>query len=111
MSRPLVCLCGAGLVWVPYFRDPDGTALAERRSVLPFDRRPVYAPSPAWRLAEYALMFGNTQARRFTPDALPDPAIERAHTIHYATCPQNVTADELAKWSRRRRRYRPGVRP
>lgn len=102
MTRPLVCPCGAGLIWVPYFRGADDDAvLAEPRSVLPFDRRPVYAPHVQWRLAEYALLFGNTQARRITPDTPPDPAIERVHTIHYATCPQSVTAKDLARRKRR----------
>lgn len=104
MTRPLVCLCGAGLIWVPYFRGTDDeTVLAEPRSVLPFDRRPIYSPQHHWRIAEYALLFGNTQARRITPDALPDPAVERVHTIHYATCPQRVTAKDLT-----RRKRRPG---
>lgn len=112
MTRPLVCLCGAGLIWVPYFRSTDDeTVLAEPRSVLPFDRRPVYAPHPQWRLAEYALLFGNTQARRITPDAPPDPAVERVHTIHYATCPQSVTAKDLTRRKPRRRPSSPATSP
>ena len=116
VSRRLVCLCGAGLVWVPYFRTPDEQPdlfadlteerphLRDPRPVLPFDRHPVYSPQPQWAKAEFALMFGNTRARRITRAAPVDLAVERAHTIHFATCDLHVTAEELGKWSSRKGR-------
>ncbi|WP_182112914.1 hypothetical protein [Actinotalea sp. JY-7876] len=76
------------------------------RSVLPFDRAPAVPGSSGYATANYAVLQGKGSARLITPDRPLDDAIEAPHHIHFETCPQQVTAEQLATMTQRRRNKR-----
>ncbi len=85
-----VCVCGAGLIWPLYIPAPERLDPAERRKRLPLDATPTEDPA-----ARFAVFGAGRTCRRLDADE-PLDLNERRHEIHFATCPVQVTADQLA---------------
>lgn len=106
-----MCVCGARLLWVPYLSkvataDLDQPRRVETASLLPLDRVPARPGDPEYWKASYAVLEGKTQCRLITESRPLDESIESPHHIHYATCTQQVTAEQLAAMTQRTRKHR-----
>lgn len=99
--RTPVCVCGARLRWVRY--TPKDAAV----STLPLDLLAARPGTPAHRTANYAVPLGGNRARQLDPFHPLDESLEWGpFNIHYATCPQHVTPEQLAAMSQQNRRTR-----
>lgn len=89
--RPATCpLCGGELIWPLHI--PKRIKPGEQRRHIALDRRPDETSSGRYAVSG----FGPAKRSRYLEaDETPDP-LETRHLSHFATCPQQITPDELA---------------
>lgn len=94
--HPARCpLCGGELIWPLHV--PKRIRPGEHRRQIALDRDPDLTGT-----ARYAVSgFGPAKRSRYLePDESPDP-LETRHYSHFATCPQEITPEELASMAQR----------
>lgn len=104
-TRPARCVCGARLRWVRYVpKDvpPDSLLNVSSLSVIPLDWQRPQEGTRAWDTANYAVAQGTVLARQITAFRPLDDAVEWGpFNVHFATCPKQVTAEQLVQLGER----------
>lgn len=90
-ARPARCpLCGTELIWPLHV--PKRIKPGELRRQIVLDRQPDETGTGRYAVSG----FGSSKRSRYLePDETPDE-LETRHLSHFATCPHEITPDELA---------------
>lgn len=91
IGRPDRCpLCGRRLIWPVH--TPKRPRPGEHRRQIPLDREPDETGTGQYAVSASGLA---KVSRYLEPGEQPE-AFETRHLSHFATCPQEITPDELA---------------